>query len=69
MIISEAAIKYLESQEHDLPADLISQAYWQTLPSNRLEIQDRMLYEVLPDGEKRLLKDFRACPQQAEIQS
>ena len=65
MIISEAAIKYLESHEHDLPADQISQAYWQALPSNVLEIHDRMLYEVLPDGEKKLIKDFSSRPSQS----
>lgn len=61
MILSEAAIQYLESHQHDLPEAVLSQAYWQTIPASEsiLEIQDHILYEVRPNGEKRLIRDLR----------
>ena len=58
MSIQEEAIRYLEAHIPELAESAVTQAYWQALAagSSVLESENGAIYEVFPDGTRKLVK-------------
>jgi hypothetical protein len=56
----ESSIEYLEEQIPALAQAAVTKAYWETLASGQsvLETADGKIYEVFPDGTRRLVKEI-----------
>lgn len=55
---SEDAMTFLEGHIPELAESAVTQAYWQALAAGNsvLESQDGNVFEVFPDGTRRLVK-------------
>ena len=58
----EKTMTYLEEQIPALAGSAVTVAYWQTLASGEsvLETDSGAIYEVFPDGSRRLVKQIAA---------
>ncbi len=58
----EKTMTYLEEQIPALSCSAVTVAYWQTLASGEsvLETDNGAIYEVFPDGSRRLVKQIAA---------
>lgn len=58
MPTSEKAMQFLEEHIPELAQSAVTQAYWQALAAGNsvLESDHGMIYEVFPDGTRKLIK-------------
>ena len=58
MATSEKTMRFLEEHIPELAQSAVTQAYWQTLASGSsvLESDNGVIYEVFPDGTRKLVK-------------
>ncbi len=58
MSLSEEAMTFLEGHIPELAESAVTQAYWQALASGNsvLESENGNVFEVFPDGTRRLVK-------------
>jgi len=60
MLENEASNDFLEAQIPALSASAVNVAYWRTLASGQsvLETENGAIYEVFPNGSKKLVKQI-----------
>lgn len=58
MPTSEKSMRFLEEHIPELAQSAVTQAYWQTLASGSsvLQSENGAIYEVFPDGTRKLIK-------------